>query len=72
MSEKLFDIQSYGTDRSMTSVGRMDDRHAPHMDSSIESVIGENLRTVFSDILDEPVPKRFKDLLDGLLESSEQ
>lgn len=43
----------------------------PTVDSNIEAVLGQDLRSMFSDILDEPVPQRFVDLLDDLVNEAE-
>ena len=39
---------------------------APAVDRLVAKSLGGNLRAIFSDVLDEPVPQRFIDLLDGL------
>lgn len=43
----------------------------PSVDAHIEAAIGQNLRTLYKDVLDEPVPQRFVDLLDGLVEEAQ-
>ena len=43
----------------------------PAVDPQIEAALGQDLRSVFSDVLNEPVPQRFIDLLDDLLKKAE-
>ncbi|MGP9819993.1 NepR family anti-sigma factor [Salinarimonas sp. NSM] len=35
----------------------------PRLDRAIQSRIGDQLRAMYSDLMDQPVPDRFKDLL---------
>lgn len=42
------------------------------VDKHIEAVIGTQLRTIYDDILNEPIPQRFIDLLDNLSKEAEQ
>ena len=42
----------------------------PGLDRTIQSRIGDNLRAMYDDLLQQPVPDRFKDLL-GQLERTD-
>lgn len=39
---------------------------SPRIDAKIEASLGENLRQVYREVLEEPVPQRFVTLLDEL------
>jgi hypothetical protein len=50
-----------------------DDRRAPGMlDRSLQAQLGRQLRGIFQDVAEEPVPQRFIDLLDSLADKEEQ
>ena len=38
----------------------------PHLDRAIQARIGDNLRAMYDELLQQPVPDRFKDLLGQL------
>lgn len=42
------------------------------VDENIESVIGQELRSLYGDVLSEPVPQRFVDLLENLVKEADQ
>lgn len=42
------------------------------VDENIESVIGQELRALYGDVLSEPVPQRFVDLLENLVNEADQ
>lgn len=44
---------------------------APAMDSELQAHIGRHLKAAYEDILNQPVPDRFRQLLDQLGESEE-
>lgn len=50
----------------------MSNGHIAAVDEKIESVIGQELRSLYGDVLSEPVPQRFVDLLDNLVREAEQ
>jgi len=59
----------------MTSTSDDDKRgeaSAPSLKPDIQAKIGEKLQEVYSDVLNEPVPDRFLDLLDQLEKSTEK
>ena len=43
----------------------------PSLDSAVQSHIGRRLRSMFDEVANQPVPDRFRDLLDQLENASE-
>ena len=44
----------------------------PSLDRAIQSRIGDKLRAMYDELLEQPVPDRFKDLLDRLEQSGQE
>ncbi len=44
----------------------------PKLDRAIQSRIGDQLRAMYDDLIQQPVPDRFKDLLDKLGQNGEE
>lgn len=57
------------TDDPMTDNGR---KNGPRLDDLAASQIGKKLRERFDEVINEPVPDRFLDLLNKLEESEKQ
>lgn len=47
-------------------------REQPSIDQKIEAELGEKLRDAFSDILNEPVPDRFRVLIEALSKGKDE
>jgi hypothetical protein len=54
--------------RTMTAQPPSQDRHRAQgmLDRGLQAKIGKMLRDIFSDVAEEPVPKRFEELLEAL------
>ena len=44
----------------------------PSLDRAIQARIGDKLRSMYDELVDQPVPDRFKDLLDRLGQRGEE
>ena len=44
----------------------------PALDRTIQSAIGDQLRAMYDELLEQPVPDRFKELLDRLGQRGEE
>ncbi len=63
------------TMRSRSRVRRRIDDNAqdrPWIDTDAEALLGRKLAVVYSELVEQPVPDRFKDLLDQLMKDSKR
>lgn len=63
------------TKRSGSRVRRRIDDNAqdrPWIDTDAEALLGRKLAIVYSELAEQPVPDRFKDLLDQLMKDSKR
>lgn len=44
----------------------------PSIDERIEAELGERLRDAFSDVFEEPIPERFRQLIEALSKGSQR
>ena len=49
-----------------------DSQDRPWIDTDAEALLGRKLADVYSDLVKQPVPDRFKDLLDQLMKDSKR
>ncbi|MEL6505074.1 MAG: NepR family anti-sigma factor [Pseudomonadota bacterium] len=53
-----------------TATTMNDEDEKPGLDSETQAQLGKKLKEAYADVINEPVPDRFKDLLDQLAASS--
>ncbi len=52
-----------------TGTGHSSERTGPQMDSRVQHEIGKHLRAHYDDVINEPVPDKFMELLEKLEQS---
>jgi hypothetical protein len=55
-----------------TSVSQSERLTEPGLDRNVQARIGDNLRAMYDDLLQQPVPDRFKDLLGQFEQQSDR